>query len=384
MRAFYFYAYFFASFLISGCFLRKDSSPRPVIDNEIRLGEFGAMTGPESVFGTDTHKGIWLAVEEANRKGGIRKKNIKIISYDTEGLAEKAISSVTKLITQDHVHVILGEVASSLSLAAAPVAQSYQIPMISPASTHPQVTQLGNYIFRSCFIEPFQGSVMAKFALNHLNLKKAAILRDQESDYSHALANFFSDDFKKMGGQVLIDLNYSSRMENYRAQLQKIKSTKADIIFIPGYYRDVEKIMFLAKQLGIRSVLLGGDGWDGLNLKPDDHSPLLPAYFSNHFSADDQNPVVQGFVARFEEQFGHRPSGLSALGYDAASIAIDAIQRAPDLSPKNIRDAIASTRNYQGVTGVVSINTGRNAVKPAVVLKVESSGKFSYVSSINP
>lgn len=155
------------------------------------------MTGAESVFGTDTHKGIWMAVEEANRKGGIRKKHIKIISYDTEGKAEKAISAVTKLINHDHVHVILGEVASSLSLAAAPVAQSYQVPMISPASTHPKITQLGNYIFRSCFIEPFQGSVMAKFAINHLNLKKAAILRDQESEYSHALANFFSDDFKK-------------------------------------------------------------------------------------------------------------------------------------------------------------------------------------------
>jgi len=376
--------YFLLVFLLSGCFGTTGSKTLPTIENEIRLGEYGAMTGTESVFGTDTHKGIWMAVEEANRKRGIRKKTIKIISYDTEGKAEKAISAVTELINHDHVHVILGEVASSLSLAAAPVAQSYQVPMISPASTHPKVTQLGNYIFRSCFIEPFQGSVMAKFAINHLNLKKAAILRDQESEYSHALANFFSDDFKKMGGQIVVDLNYSARTDNYRAQLLKIKSTRADIIFIPGYYREIEKIIPLAKEIGIRAVLLGGDGWDGLNLKPEDQSPLLPAYFSNHFSADDKNAVVQGFVSRFEEQFGHRPNGLSALGYDAASLAIDAIQRASDLSPKNIREAIASTRNFQGVTGVISINSDRNAIKPAVVLKVEPAGNFSYVASINP
>jgi branched-chain amino acid transport system substrate-binding protein len=376
--------YFLLAFLLSGCFEHSSSKTLPIIENEIRLGEYGAMTGAESVFGTDTHKGIWMAVEEANRKGGIRKKHIKIISYDTEGKAEKAISAVTKLINHDHVHVILGEVASSLSLAAAPVAQSYQVPMISPASTHPKITQLGNYIFRSCFIEPFQGSVMAKFAINHLNLKKAAILRDQESEYSHALANFFSDDFKKMGGQILIDLNYSSRAGNYRAQLLKIKSTKADIIFIPGYYREVEKIIPLAKEIGIRAVLLGGDGWDGLHLNPQDQSPLLPAYFSHHFSADDKNAAVQGFVSRFEEQYGHRPNGLSALGYDAASIALDAIQRSSDLSPKNIREAVASTRNFQGVTGVISINSDRNAIKPAVVLKVEPSGTFSYVASINP
>ncbi|NBX76200.1 MAG: ABC transporter substrate-binding protein [Proteobacteria bacterium] len=376
--------YFGLAFLVSGCFERSNPKTLPLVENEIRLGEFGAMTGTESVFGTDTHKGIWMAVEEANRKGGIRKKNIKVITYDTEGKAEKAISAVTQLINQDRVHVILGEVASSLSLAAAPVAQSYQVPMISPASTHPKITQLGNYIFRSCFIEPFQGSVMAKFAINHLNLKKAAILRDQESEYSHALANFFSDDFKKMGGQILIDLNYSSRTENYRTQLQKIKTTKADIIFIPGYYREVEKIIPLAKEIGIRAVLLGGDGWDGLKLRPQDQSPLLPAYFSNHFSADDKNEVVQGFVSRFEEQYGHRPNGLAALGYDAASIVIDAIQRSSDLSHKNIREAVASTRNFQGVTGVISINSERNAIKPAVVLKVEPSGTFSYVASINP
>lgn len=371
-------------FILTGCFGPKTGQVPPLIETEIRLGEFGAMTGSESVFGTDTHKGIWLAVEEANKKGGIHKKNIKLLSYDTEGQPEKAISTVTQLITQDRVHVVLGEVASALSLAAAPVAQSYKVPMISPASTHPKVTQLGNYIFRSCFIEPFQGSVMAKFAINNLNLKKAAILRDQESEYSHALANFFSDDFKKMGGQILIDLNYSSRAQNYRDQLSKIKSTKADIIFIPGYYKEVEKIIPLVREMGIRAVLLGGDGWDGLKLHPKDSGSILPAYFSNHFSAEEKNPVVQGFVERFQEHFGHHPSGLSALGYDAASIAIDAIQRSSNLDPKNIREAIATTRNFQGVTGVISINSQRNAIKPAVVLKVEPSGVFSYIASINP
>ncbi|NBT59021.1 ABC transporter substrate-binding protein, partial [bacterium] len=352
MKSLLFPTCFLALLLLEGCWGRKSGNAPAFVETEIRLGEFGAMTGSESVFGTDTHKGIWLAIEEANRRGGIRNKKIKLISYDTEGQAEKAISSVTQLITNDKVHVVLGEVASDLSLAAAPIAQSYQIPMISPASTHPKLTGLGNYIFRGCFTEPFQGSVMAKFAINHLNLKKAAILRDQESEYSHALANFFSDDFKKMGGQILADLNYSSRSKNYREQLMKIKATKADIIFIPGYYQEVKRIISLIREIGIRAVLLGGDGWDGLKLDTHDQGSLFPAYFSNHFSADEKNPVVQGFAERFQAQFGHRPSGLSALGYDAASIAIDAVQRSSDLNPRNIREAIASTRNFQGVTGV--------------------------------
>ena len=164
----------------------------------------------------------------------------------------------------------------------------------------------------------------------------------------------------------------------------KIKATKADIIFIPGYYQEVKRIISLIREIGIRAVLLGGDGWDGLKLDTHDQGSLFPAYFSNHFSADEKNPVVQGFAERFQAQFGHRPSGLSALGYDASSIAIDAVQRSSDLNPRNIREAIASTRNFQGVTGVISINSQRNAVKPAVILKLEPSGNFSYIASINP
>ncbi len=369
---------------LSSCFSKSLSTPEPISQKEILLGEYGSMSGPESTFGRSTHQGIELAVEEANLKGGVQGKKIRLIHYDTQGKADEAIAAVTKLITQDKVHLILGEVASSLSLAAAPVAQSYQVPMMSPASTHPRVTQLGNYIFRGCFIEPFQGSVMAKFARNHLNLKKAAILRDQESEYSHELAKFFIKDFRQLGGTVLLDLAYHSTGESTSSLLLKIKEAKPDLIFIPGYYQDVQKIGKEVKKLGIRAVLLGGDGWEGLKPNPQDPFALFGAYFSSHFSSDDRSPFVQSFNDKFKIRFGTLPNSLAALGYDAASLALNALGRAKNLTHSEIRTAVQNTKNFEGVTGLISINSQRNAVKPAVVIKVEPSGTFSYVASINP
>lgn len=351
---------------------------------EIRIGEFGSMTGAESSYGIYTHKGILLAVEEANARGGIKGKKINVIHYDTKSDPVEAVKAVNKLIQEDKVHVLLGEVASALSLVAAPVAQANKTPMITPASTHPKVTEVGDYIFRSCFIEPFQGSVMAKFALNNLNLKKAAILKDESSEYSLGLANFFSQDFQKLGGTILAQLSYASGDTDFSKQLKEIKLKRPDILFIPGYYHEVATISQEARKMGIKAVLLGGDGWDSRKLTELGKDSVLGSYFSNHFSSDDKSPTVQAFVERFRSRFGELPNGPAALGYDAANLAIDAILRSADLQPKTIRDSISSTRNFPGVTGLISINQKRNAVKPAVVLKVEKSGKYSYEATINP
>ncbi|NBX83373.1 ABC transporter substrate-binding protein [bacterium] len=367
-----------------GCFLSRGTAPSTWRTDAIVIGELSSMTGAESAYGLSTHEGIALAVDQANQRGGIHGKKIEVITRDTQGKTEIAISQATRLITENRVQILLGEVASALSLAIAPVAQSYRVPLISPASTHPKLTSMGDYIFRSCFIEPFQGSVMAKFAIDHLNLKKAAILRDQESEYSHSLANYFLEDFKQMGGRVVLDIAYSPRDKSFKPYLNQIKASKPDIIFIPGYYRQVEQIAREAAELNLRATLLGGDGWEGSLFAPMAKTLPSGAYFSTHFSIDDQNPAVQAFVAQFKDRYGKAPNALSALGYDAARIALKAIEKAPSLSPSDIREALSETRNFEGVTGMISMNKDRNAVKPAVVLRVEPSGGVSYISSINP
>lgn len=354
------------------------------IGEEILFGEFGSMTGDESTFGTSTHKGIMMAVDEVNAKGGVNGKKIRVISYDDQGKSDEAVTVVTKLITQDKVHVLLGEVASSRSIAVAPIAQQYKIPMISPSSTNPKVTQLGDNIFRVCFIDPFQGAVMAKFAINNLNLKKAAIFRDVKADYSMGLANFFAQEFKKMGGEIVLDVSYSSKDVDFKPQLTQIRDKKPDVLFVPGYYTEVGLISKQARELNFKGVLLGGDGWDSEKLTEIGGASIVGGYFSNHYSADDQNPAVQNFVKGYQAKYNEIPSGLAAMGYDAAAVAIDAIKRATEPTTKGIRDAIAATKNYPGVTGVITLNEERNAVKPAVVLKVTGPQKFSYIATVNP
>lgn len=377
----------FSLFLAFSACTKKDGattqSAAPAGD-EIVFGEYGSMTGSESTFGVSTHKGILMAIEEANRSGGVKGKKFKVIPLDTQGKSEEAVTVVTKLITQDKVSLILGEVASSRSLAAAPVAQQYKIPMISPSSTNPKVTQVGDYIFRVCFIDPFQGSVMAKFAVNNLNLKKAAIFRDIKSDYSVGLANFFAEEYKKLGGEIVADVAYSSGDVDFKSQLTSIKGKKPDVLFVPGYYTEVGIIARQTREMGLKSTLLGGDGWDSEKLTEIGGQAILGGYFSNHYSHEDKNAVVQNFVANYKAKYGEVPNGLAAMGYDAALVAIDAVKRATELTPTAYRDALAKTVNFQGVTGIITINSERNAVKPAVVLKVAANNEFQYVTTVNP
>ncbi|MEZ4814615.1 MAG: ABC transporter substrate-binding protein [Bdellovibrionota bacterium] len=342
------------------------------------------MTGSEATFGTSTHKGLLLAVDEVNKAGGVNGKMLELISLDDQGKAEEAATAVTKLVTQDKVVAILGEVASSRSMAMAPIAQQYKVPMITPASTNPKVTEMGDYVFRVCFIDPFQGTVMAKFAKDNLKAKKVAILRDVKSDYSMGLSEFFVQSFKAGGGTIIETQSYSSGDIDFKSQLTSIKAKKPDAIFVPGYYTEVGLIVRQAKELKMDIPLLGGDGWDSPKLYEIGGEALNGNYFSNHYSSDDQNPLVQDFISKYKAANGGEvPDTMAVLGYDALYVLVDSMKRAKSLNGPDLRDAIASTKNFQAVTGNITLDEKRNPTKAAVVLKVDG-GKYNFVGTISP
>ncbi len=350
---------------------------------DVLIGEYGSMTGTEATFGISTHEGVMMAIEEKNKTGGVKGRKLKVISLDDQGKSEEAAAVVTRLITENNVIALIGEVASGRSLAAAPIAQSKGIPMISPSSTNPDVTKVGDYIFRVCFIDPFQGSVMAKFARENLKAKKVAILRDVKSDYSEGLAKFFAKTFKEMGGEIVADVSYQGGEMDFNAQLTQIKGKNPDAIFIPGYYTEVGLIALQAKQRGLKVPLLGGDGWDSPELYKIGKDAINGQYFSNHYTTESTDPVVLDFIKKYREKYGKVPDGLAALGYDAANVLIQAMERAPEMTSKAIRDEIAKTKDFPAVTGKITLNEERNAVKPAVVVKVDGNNN-RYVTTIAP
>ncbi len=351
--------------------------------NTLLIGEYGSLTGAAATFGQGTHHGIQLAFEEQNKLGGVKGKQLELLVEDDEGKPETANAVVTRLITQRKVLAVLGEVASSNTLAAAPTAQQYKIPMISPSSTNPKVTEVGDYIFRVCFIDPFQGTVMAKFAFENLKAKKVAVLRDVKSDYSVGLAKFFEETFTKMGGTIVVEQNYQAGEMDFKSQLTEIKNKKPDAIFIPGYYTDVGLIARQARQLDIKVPLLGGDGWDSSKLFEIGKEAINGSYFSNHYTTESTDPMVQDFIKNYKARFNNEtPDGLAALGYDSAKILIEAM-KASDLTSKSIRDQIALIKDYKAVTGKITINAQRNAEKSAVVVKVDGPVN-RYVTTINP
>lgn len=351
--------------------------------SEIVVGEYGSLTGTTATFGQSTHNGILQAFEEINAAGGLLGKKVKVLVEDDRSQPEEATTAVTKLINQSHVVAVLGEVSSSRSLAAAPICQSNKIPMVSPSSTNPRVTQVGDYIFRVCFIDPFQAPVMAKFAANTLKIKKVAILTDVRNDYSIGLQTFFRQSFKGMGGEVVAEQSYSEGDSDFRAQLTQIKAANPEAIYVPGYYTEVATIARQARELGITVPLMGGDGWDSPKLFEIGGEALDGCYLSNHYSVDDPSPAIQKFVADYKKKYQQVPDALAALGYDAAKILADAIKRAGSTDGEKIRDALKTVKDFSGVTGTITINADRNAVKPAVVLKIEK-GKFHYVETVNP
>lgn len=351
--------------------------------NEIVVGHFGSMTGSDATFGQSTDDGIRLALDEANAAGGINGKKIKLITMDDQGKAEEAAAVVTRLIEQEKVVALLGEVASSRSLAAAPIAQAKKVPMITPSSTNPKVTEVGDHIFRVCFIDPFQGTVMAKFATENLKAKKIAILREVSSDYSMGLADFFTQKLKELGGEVVADLSYQNQDVDFKAQLTQIKSKNAEAIFIPGYYTQVGLIARQARELGISAPLMGGDGWDSPKLSEIGGKAVDGGYFSNHYSTESTDPAAVEFMKKFKEKYKKDPDGLSAAGYDAARVLVQAMKNAPEVTTAAIRNEIAKIKNFAGATGNITINEQRNATKSAVVVQVQGIA-MKYVTTVNP
>ncbi|MBI3556444.1 MAG: ABC transporter substrate-binding protein [Deltaproteobacteria bacterium] len=351
--------------------------------SEIVIGEVGSLTGTEATFGTSTRDGIDLAIKQINAAGGIKGKKMRVIVIDDQGKSEEAATAVTKLITQDKVSAILGEVGSTRSLAMAPIAQGHHVPMITPSSTAVEVTQKGDFIFRVCFIDPFQGWAMAQFAAKTLKVKKAAILRDVKSDYSVGLANIFTEIFKKLGGEIVMDQSYSGGDADFKSQLTSIKTKNPDVIYVPGYYTEVGLIARQTRELGIKAPLIGGDGWDSAKLTEIGGPALDGSFFSNHYTPDDKSAIVQKFITDFKKDFNQVPDGLAAMGYDAAIVLADAMKRAKSLSGDDIRSALAETKDYQAVTGKITIDKNRDASKAAVVIEIKG-GKFVLKETINP
>ncbi|MFY9552904.1 MAG: ABC transporter substrate-binding protein [Thermoanaerobaculia bacterium] len=351
--------------------------------SEIPVGEYGSLTGGIATFGISTRDGSQLAVDDINKKGGVLGKQIKLYVEDDQSKPEEAATVVTKLINQQHVVAMLGQVASSHSLAAAPICQASQIPMISPSSTNPRVTQVGDYIFRVCFMDTFQGAVMAHFAYDTLKAQKLAILVDVRSDYSVGLQTFMGQAYKKLGGTIVSEQSFSQGDSDFRAQLTAIKAASPDAVYVPGYYTEAGTIVYQARELGITVPFLGSDGWDSPKLWEIGGPALNGCYFSNHYSTDDPNPIVQKFVNDYKAKYNQVPDALAALGYDAARILADAMTRAGSTSGSSVRDALAATKDFPGVTGTITINKERNAVKPAVILKIEN-GKYLLTETVKP
>ena len=311
---------------------------------------------------------------------------VEVETQDDQSKADEAKTIAVKFASDAKVVAVIGEVASSRSKTAAPEFQRAGIPMISPSSTNPEVTKVGDFIFRVCFIDPFQGFVMSKFATEELKLKKVAIMRDPSQDYSVGLADVFKEQFAKMGGAIAVDVSYNAKDSDFRSQLGQIKAAGADGIFIPGYYNEVGTIARQAKELGITVPLMGGDGWDSEKLVEGAGGPgkaLEGAYFSTHYSKDSKEQKVQDFVKAFSAKNGKAPASLVAQGYDAMMILADAIKRAGSTDRKKVRDALAQTKDDDAVTGKITIDTNRNATKSAVVLQIKGA-EFAYVKTIAP
>ena len=369
------------SLLTAGC--NKPSGGSDAGGDPIKIGEFASMTGSEATFGQSSHKGTALAIEDLNAAGGVLGRKFQLIMEDDQSLAGQPATVVRKLISRDGVVAILGEVASSRSLEAAPICQQNKIPMISPSSTNPRVTEVGDYIFRVCFIDPFQGTVMANFALNTLHLKNVAVLTDVKSDYSLGLAKFFKEGFVKGGGQIAVEQNYSGGDKDFNAQLTSIKAANPEGIFVPGYYTEVGLIALQARQLGITCPIFGGDGWESSALMAIGGTALEGDYYSTHFSPEDTSPAVQDFVKKFKARYNETPDAMAALGYDSAMILADAMKRAGTTDGPKVRDALAATKNFHGVTGNITMDANRNASKPAVILTIKN-GEFKYVETVSP
>jgi branched-chain amino acid transport system substrate-binding protein len=349
----------------------------------IKIGEFGSLSGDNASFGTSQNNGVQMAVEEINAAGGVLGKKIDLTVEDNMTKQGETTTIARKLISQDHVVAIIGEVASSKTLEAAPIAQAAKIPLIATAATNPKVTQTGDYVFRVCFTDDFQAVVIARFVLEKLKQKNIAFMTDVKQDYSVGLTNIAKDYLAKNGGNIVKEQSYSSGDKDFRAQLTDLKSANPDVIIITGYYPEASLIAKQARQFGIKATLVGGDGWDGSSLIPVGGKAIEGAFFSNHFSTEDKSPLVQDFVKKYKQKYNAVPDAFAALGYDATKLLADAIKRAGSTESDKIRAAIQDTEGFPGVSGKITIGKDRNAVKSAVILTIKD-GALKYAETIEP
>ena len=351
--------------------------------SDIPIGVYAALSGSEAAFGQATVQGVRLAAEEINNGGGVLGKKIRLIVEDDAGRAEEAASVVTKLITRDGVIGVIGENSSNQSLAGAPICQAAKVPMISPSSTNPNVTKKGDYIFRVCFTDPYQGKALATFVRNNLKLTTAAILKDNKNDYSVGLAEFFGKSFVPLGGKIIAEQSYAGGDTEFRPQLTAIKAANPQVVFIPGFYTDVGQIAIQARDLGIAGPMVGGDGWDSPTVITIGGKAVDGCYFSDHYFKGEPRPAVQRFVGEIRKRYGRDPDANAALGYDALYIFANAARKSGSLDRKSIRDQIAATRNYQGVSGVITMGPNRDPIKPVAMIKIEG-GTTHFAGWITP
>jgi branched-chain amino acid transport system substrate-binding protein len=372
---------------------------------ELVIGEYGSLTGNDADFGQSTKKGVEMAMDElaAAKEGKIGGLPVRVVVEDDQGRAEDAATVVQKLINQDRVLAVIGEVASSRSLAGAPICQQNSVPMISPSSTNIKVTQVGDYIFRMCFLDDFQGVVMARFTSETLGHKRIALLKDVKSDYSMGLTSVFTEAYTGLGGTILVEQAYSAGDQDFRAQLTAIKGRNPQAIFVPGYYGEVGLIARQARELGLKVPILGTDGWESDQLISIGGEALEGCFYSNHFAVDNPDPNLRSFLLKHKEKYGSEPNAITGLAYDAAKVLLSSMERLHEQDPtsfaalaaskagteerkaasKKLRDIIATTTNYAGITGVITLDENRNATKPAVVIEIKG-GKKVYHSTVNP
>ena len=352
-------------------------------ENEILIGSYSSNTGATATFGVFQMRGIEMAVEEINAAGGVNGKKIKHINYDNKSDNDETLAVVNRLVSQDKVVAIIGEATSGRSKIGAQIAQQNKIPMLTSSATNPDVTKVGNYIFRACFIDPFQGQVMAKFMIENLKLKKAAVLRDVKNDYSVGLSDVFKEELKKMGGEIVDDIAYQEGDIDFKSQLTSIKTKNPDVIFVPGYYNEVALLAKQLKEMGMKQILLGGDGWSSPKLYEIAKDAMNGHYFSNHYTTESTDPKTVQFVKNFKAKYNEDADVMAALAYDATYMMVEAIKNAKEITPDAIRDGLARIKDFKGVTGNITMNDNRDAIKSAVVVKVEGPS-YKFVTSVNP
>ena len=374
--------------LVAGCGGGEKAKPAAV-SNEIKIGANFELTGGVANFGKQTLNGIQMAVKEVNAAGGVLGgKKIVVVVADNKSEPAEATNAITKLITHDKVVAVLGPVTSTNVLATVQVAQDNKIPVLTATGTNEKITvdngKVRPFAFRACFIDPFQGRVMANYAAKTVKAKTAVIYVDSSSDYSKGLSQSFEATFTQNGGKIVGKEAFLAKDQDFKATLTKIKAMNAEVVFIPAYYEEVGKIVKQARELGITIPLLGTDGWDDPKVvEIAGAAALNNTFFSNHYSSQDKDPNVVKFVEAYKKEYNQEPSALAALGYDSGLMIIDAIKRAGAADSVKIKDALEQTKNLQVSTGILTIDSNHNPVKSAVVIEMKD-GKQSFKEKVNP